>query len=51
MATKIDTPTARGKLTPRREPYWHPMGKGKAIGYRTPQGSWIARWRNSEGKQ
>ena len=48
---KIDTPTARGKLTARREPYWDSMGTCKAIGYRAGPGAWIARWRTPEGKK
>lgn len=35
MATKIDTPTRRGKLEVRREPYWHPsLGVGQAVSIR-----------------
>ena len=59
---KIDTPTSRGRLAPRREPYWHVLGRGQAVGYRaiekattTPKkparGSWIARYRNEDGQQ
>lgn len=50
---KIDTPTQRAKLTPRREPYWHKLQKGGYLGYRKTGdgGSWIARWRNEEGKE
>lgn len=62
MAIKIDTPTSRGKLAPRREPYWRVLGPGQAVGYRAigkldskmkmpARGTWIARYRNSEGKQ
>jgi hypothetical protein len=51
MAHKIDTVTARGKLKSRREPYWHKLGKGKAVGYRAGADTWVARWRNAEDKQ
>lgn len=47
MATTIDTVTARAKLKPRREPYWHKITKGNYVGYRkmtsTSVGSWSAR--------
>ena len=60
MATKIDTPTSRGRLEPRREPYWHVLGRGQAIGYRaiekpstkpkkSARGTWITRYRNEDG--
>lgn len=51
---KLDTRTARGKLPPRREPYWTALGKGRALGYRkgAKGGTWIARLRDEEtGKQ
>ena len=59
MATKIDTPTARGRLATRREPYWHVVGRGQAIGYRAiekpdsktkvkARGSWIARYKQDD---
>jgi len=43
---KINTVTARDKLEPRREPYWHPMAKGQYLGFRATGnglGTWIAR--------
>ncbi|WP_399678214.1 tyrosine-type recombinase/integrase [Xenophilus sp.] len=47
MATKIDTVTARNRLKPRREPYWHRVSKGNYLGFRKMTsgsgGSWIAR--------
>lgn len=47
MATKIDTVTARSKLQPRREPYWHRVSKGNFLGFRkmtaSGAGTWIAR--------
>ena len=50
---KLDTRSARVKLAGRREPYWTVISAGCAIGYRrgTKGGTWIARLRNSEGKQ
>ncbi|MFT4269268.1 MAG: hypothetical protein QM586_18955 [Xenophilus sp.] len=32
MASKIDTVIARGRLKPRREPYWHRVSKGHYLG-------------------
>lgn len=46
MASKIDTVTARAKLKPRREPYWHRIAKGCYLGLRkmsTDGGTWVAR--------
>lgn len=54
MANLLDSPTKRGKLTPRREPYWELLKKGSAIGFRkleSGDGTWIARWRDDENKQ
>ena len=50
---KIDTRSARVKLTERREPYWTPVSAGCAIGYRrgAKGGTWIARFRDENGKQ
>ncbi len=50
---KIDTRSARVKLTERREPYWTPISAGCAIGYRrgAKGGTWIARFRDEDGKQ
>ncbi len=50
---KIDTPSARASLKRRREPYWTPLTKGKALGYRKGKkgGTWIARYRDDAGKQ
>lgn len=41
----IQTVKQRSGLTPRREPYWHAIGTGRHIGYRSTDkgGSWIAR--------
>lgn len=54
MANPIDSKTKRDRLTARREPYWAVLQKGAAIGYRKLEngnGTWIARWRDDEGKQ
>lgn len=50
---KLDTRTARAKLPERREPYWSVMAEGCAIGYRRGArgGTWVARWRDKDGKQ
>jgi len=43
---KLDTRSARTKLTPRREPYWCSIAPGRHLGYRRlgPQGGmWIAK--------
>ncbi len=49
---KIDTRSARLKLTERREPYWTPISAGCYIGYRrgAKGGTWIARFRDDDGK-
>lgn len=44
MAVKVNTPHARRKLKERREPYWHLVKKGCAIGYRAGAGTWVARY-------
>ncbi len=50
---KIDSRSARARLTPRREPYWAVMSIGCALGYRriVPSGSWVGRFRDDIGKQ
>lgn len=52
-SNRIDTKSAREKLKPRREPYWHKLQKGGYVGYRCTknEGTWIARWRNQDGSQ
>ncbi|MDD2744572.1 MAG: tyrosine-type recombinase/integrase [Rhodocyclaceae bacterium] len=55
MPNAIDSKTKRDKLTPRRDPYWEPLKKGAAVGYRRldgdGEGTWVARWRDDDGKQ
>lgn len=50
---KIDSRTAREKLPKRREPFWVKISKGCFLGYRriAVSGSWIARYRDHNGKQ
>ncbi|HIC79453.1 MAG TPA: site-specific integrase [Kiloniellaceae bacterium] len=50
---KIDSRSARARLSSRREPYWTVMAEGRALGYRKGKkgGTWIARWRDPVGKQ
>ena len=50
---KIDSRSARVKLTKRREPYWTAISAGCAIGYRRGAlgGTWVARFRAEDGKQ
>ena len=46
---KIDTRSARAKLTKRREPYWTTISPGCALGYRRGKsGTWIARLYGSD---
>ncbi len=53
MPYLIDTKAKRDRLAKRREPYWYKLILGGFIGYRvgTLGGSWIARYRDNEGKQ
>ncbi len=54
MTNPIDSKTKRDRLTPNREPYWTRLRTGLFVGYRklrNGDGTWIARWRNDEGKQ
>lgn len=55
MARKsIDRAGTRAKLEPRREPYWGaPIERGLFIGFRKLDagGTWIARWRDEDGRQ
>jgi integrase len=50
---KIDTRSARVKLTPRREPYWIVITQGCIVGYRkgAKGGAWIAKYRAEDGKR
>src|SRR5690348_10615157 len=50
---KIDTRSARARLSQRREPYWTVISEGCAIGYRrgAKGGTWIAKFRDGDGKR
>src|SRR5262245_31118861 len=50
---KIDTRSARLKLSERREPYWTIISGGCALGYRrgAKGGTWIGRFRDEKGRQ
>ena len=49
-STKLDTRHARTKLKVRREPYWHVIAPGHALGYRRGNkcGTWVARLQESK---
>jgi integrase len=48
----ITTKAGREALPERMEPYWYPLSKGNAVGYRVKAtGTWIARHRDRHGKQ
>ncbi|WP_326537021.1 tyrosine-type recombinase/integrase [Pseudorhodoferax sp.] len=53
MANNITTVAGRGRLKPRREPYWVKVSAGNYLGYRKSEsaGTWVARHRTDEGKQ
>ena len=48
---KIDSRTARAQLPVRSNPYWHPLARGRALGYRKGRkgGTWIAKYRSDDG--
>jgi integrase len=50
---KLDTRSARSRLTLRREPYWTVVSEGCALGYRrgAKGGTWIGRFRDETGRQ
>jgi len=53
MPPLIDTKAKRDRLAKRREPHWYKLILGGFIGYRVGAlgGSWIARYRDEEGRQ
>lgn len=49
--TELDTATARGRLAPRRDPYWRRISRTCHLGYRrnrTGAGTWVGRFYNGE---
>jgi hypothetical protein len=50
---KLDTRSARSRMTLRREPYWTVISEGCALGYRrgAKGGTWIGRFRDETGRQ
>jgi hypothetical protein len=54
MGNRIDTVTARNKLKPRRELYWHRISKGFFVGYRKmsegSDGVWLFRQYSSDSR-
>jgi integrase len=51
---RIDTRRGRDTLTPRAEPYWHKLARGRYLGFRKTAsggGAWIARLRDEQGTQ
>lgn len=54
MSRDLKSKTARSRLLPRREPYWHRLSAGFHIGYRVlavGNGTWIARRRGPDKKK
>lgn len=51
--TTLSTKTSRAKLAQRREPYWTQLERGAYLGFRAGAGAgtWIARYRDLDGKQ
>jgi len=50
---KLNTRSARTKLTARREPYWTVISEGCALGYRRGAngGTWIGKFRDETGRR
>jgi integrase len=44
-SVRLQSRDARGKLTPRKEPYWHDVERGRSVGYYrgTKGGAWLLR--------
>jgi integrase len=49
----LESRSARAALPHRHAPYWLSMSKGRALGYRkgSKSGSWLARYRNGDGRR
>lgn len=43
--------TQRGELTARREPHWQKVDLGQYLGFRSPAGTWIARWYDPDARR
>jgi hypothetical protein len=41
----------RDRLAVRREPYWHRLNKGMALGFRRGPDSWVVRLTATDGKR
>ncbi|MDB5936502.1 MAG: Integrase [Massilia sp.] len=54
MSDRIDTVSARSRLKCRREPYWHKINQGSALGFRKMaddvSGVWQVRYREESGR-
>jgi integrase len=55
MTKSINRVGVRNTLSPRREPYWYPLRKGRAVGFRVmskdTEGTWTGRsWDDEAGK-
>lgn len=50
---RVDSRSARQRLSVAREPYWRKIARGRYLGYRRARdgGSWIARYRDDAGQQ
>lgn len=47
----LGSKSKRSRLKPRREPYWQRLQKGAYLGYRRGADTWVARYRDGDGKQ
>ncbi|WHU03658.1 site-specific integrase [Sphingomonas sp. NIBR02145] len=50
---RLDSRSARALLARRHAPYWHPLTRGRALGYRkgAKGGIWLAKYRTADGKR
>lgn len=50
---RLDSRSARALLPKRHAPYWHPLTRGRALGYRkgAKGGIWLAKYRTADGKR
>jgi integrase len=47
----ITSKASRARASVRRDPYWHKIGNGHFLGFRRGPDTWIARFRDRDGKQ